>query len=399
MQTAVIYGDSSTEIKKLAEITEKKGSLASDPEEQRLMRSVLDNDKETIKEGKLIKEALNVGLNSFSPDLMFEQLVKNYSITKKLYGPTLIRELSGYDDKYIDENIRIPEFQKEIKKNINENIKKLKEDGALNKDGIITDKGVKIASLILYTEELDKLVPKGIFGEKIHKKRSVHGSKAGTRIFKRGDRYRDIAIKKSIKLAIRRNHKQLNEKDLHVFERQSRGQCYIIYALDASGSMKGKKLEACKKAGIALAYKAIEEKDKVGLMVFGSELKEAIEPSTDFPYLLDRITRVKASKQTDIATTLRRAVDLFPNDKVTKHLILLTDALPTIGEDPEKETLEEVSKARENGITISLIGVKLDKKGEKLAKKIVEIGLGRLYIVKNLDSVDKVVLEDYYGVI
>ena len=33
--------------------------------------------------------------------------------------------------------------------------------------------------------------------------------------------------------------------------------------------MKGPKIGACKRAGIALAYKAIEEKDKVGLIVFG----------------------------------------------------------------------------------------------------------------------------------
>ena len=37
----------------------------------------------------------------------------------------------------------------------------------------------------------------------------------------------------------------------------------IIYGLDASGSMKGNKLKAAKKAGIALAFKAIEEKNTV----------------------------------------------------------------------------------------------------------------------------------------
>ncbi|MFH2028871.1 MAG: VWA domain-containing protein [Nanoarchaeota archaeon] len=395
----MIYFDSHTEIKEIQEIDEKKGKLASQLEENKLMRSVLSNDKEKISEGKLIKDAINVGLNSFTPDLLFEQLVKNYSMTRKLFGPTLIRELTNYSDDYIDKNIRIPEFQKEIKQNIKKNIDKLKDDDLINKNGSITEEGIKLASLILYTEELDNLIPKGILGEKIHKKVSVHGSKQQTRNFKRSDRYRDIAIKKSVKLAIRRGHTNIHETDLKVFERQSKGQAHIIYALDASGSMRGKKIDACKRAGVALAFKAIEEKDKVGLIVFGSEIKEVIEPTTDFMELLKAITKVRASKQTDLVSTLRKSIELFPNENITKHLILLTDALPTIGKEPEKETLEEVSRAKDLNITISVIGINLDKKGRELAKKISELGNGRLYAIKDAKDVDKIVLEDYYSVI
>ena len=249
----------------------------------------------------------------------------------------------------------------------------------------------------MYFEELDKIIPEGILGEKIHKKASIYGSKEDYRNFKKGDRYKDIAIKKSAKLAIRRGHKKLNEKDLRVYKRQSKGQCYIIYALDASGSMKGKKIDACKKAGIALAYKAINEKDKVGLIVFGSEIKTIIEPTNDFSFLIKNITSARASKQTDFVSTLRKSIELFPNNEVTKHLILITDALPTIGKEPEKETLQEASIARNKGITISLIGINLDEKGKKLAEKIVELGEGRLYVIKDVENVDQVVLEDYYS--
>jgi len=78
-------------------------------------------------------------------------------------------------------------------------------------------------------------------------------------------------------------------------------------------------------------------------------------------------------------------------------LILITDALPTIGEEPENETLKEASIARNNGITISLIGINLNEKGRKLAEKIVEIGRGRLYVVRDTEKIDKIVLEDYYS--
>jgi len=395
----VIYFDSRQQIHEKEDIEELTGKLATQEIENKLMKSVLENDKETIEKGKLIRDSINQGLSSFTPDLIYQQLVKNYSIAEHIFGPSLLKLATGYNPDYIKKNINIPEFQKELRFRIQKNIEKLKEDGLLGKDNEITDKGIELASLVMYFEELDKLVPKGILGEKIHKRASIYGAKEDTRIYKKSDRYRDIAIKKSAKLAIRRGHKKLEENDLKVYERQSRGQSYIIYALDASGSMKGAKIDACKRAGIALAYKAIDERDKVGLIVFGSEIKTIVEPTSDFSYLLKNIAAARASKETDIVATLRKSIELFPNDNITKHLILITDALPTVGEEPEKDTLNEVSIARNKGITISLIGINLNEKGKKLAEKIVELGQGKLYVIKDIENVDSVVLEDYYGVI
>ena len=391
----MIYFDSEQQIHEKEKIEELTGKLSSQ-EERKLMRSVLENDKEMIEKGKLISDSINQGLSSFTPDIMYQQLVKNYSMAEHIFGPSLLKLATGYNPDYIKKNINIPEFQKELRFRIQKNIERLKEDGLLGKGNEITDKGIELASLVMYFEELDKLVPKGILGEKTHKKASIYGAKEDTRIYKKSDRYKDIAIKKSAKLAIRRGHKKLEEKDLKVYERQSRGQSYIVYALDASGSMKGAKIDACKRAGIALAYKAIDEKDKVGLIVFGSEIKTIVEPTSDFSYLLKNIAAAKASMETDIVATLRKAIELFPSEGITKHLMLITDALPTVGEEPEKDTLKEVSIARNKGITISLIGINLNEKGKKLAEKIVELGQGKLYVVKDIENIDKVVLEDYY---
>ena len=395
----MIYFHSEQNIEEQEKIEEASGKLSPQKEENKLMRSVLENDKETIEQGKLISDSINQGLSSFTPDMMFEQLVKNYSLAKQIFGPSLLKLASGYNPDYIKKNINIPEFRKELKFRIEKNVDALKEKGLFERDGTISEKGVELASLVMYFEELDKIIPKGILGERIHKKSSIYGSKEEFRNYRKGDRYRDIAIKKSAKLALRRGHKSLKADDLISFERQSKGKCHIVYALDASGSMKGKKIDACKKAGIALAYKAIDEKDKVGLIVFGSEIQTIVEPTSDFAFLLKKITSARASKQTDLTATLRKSIELFPHQGITKHLILITDALPTIGDDPEKSTLKEASLARNKGITISLIGINLDEKGKKLAERIVEIGDGKLYVVNNADNVDEIVLEDYYGVV
>ncbi|MBU0461225.1 MAG: VWA domain-containing protein [Nanoarchaeota archaeon] len=386
------------EISNFSRAEEITGKLEFNAVDDKLMHSVLENDQEKLNEGKIIEDAINQGISAFTPDKMFEQMVKNFSIAKQIFGESLIQQLSGYDPEYIERNINVPEFRKELKKRIEERVEKLMADKLVSKDGIITEKGIELASLVLYMEELDNIVPKGMTGERFHKKFYVYGDREDVKPFKKEHHYSDIALRKSIKTAIRRGHDKIHVEDLRSFERRSKGECYIIYALDASGSMKGKKVSTCKRAGIALAFNAIREKDNVGLIVFGTEVREIVLPTKDFTKLLTSITKVQAEAETDIAATIRKAVEMFPSENVTKHLLLLTDALPTRGDKPEEAALEAASLARSAGITISIIGINLDEKGKTLAEKLVAIGSGRLYAVKDLEEIGKIVLLDYYSV-
>jgi Mg-chelatase subunit ChlD len=386
----------STKLEELTPLDELSGKLASDPEEKRLMRSVIENDEEVVNDGKLVTTAMNTGISSFTPDMLFDKLVTNYKSAKNIYGESFLQEIAGYSENQIQRNLHIGEFQQELKKRIKDRLDKLKESGIIDKEGFLTDKAVKLSKMILYTEELDKLKSKGLLGEKQQKKSYSYGLKDVTKQFRK-DRYRDLAIRKTVRLAVRRQHTKIESNDLVAWERKNKGKRNIIYALDASGSMKGIKLVQCKKAGIALAYKAIKEKDKIGLVVFGKEVKSKIPPTNDFRKLLNAITSIVAKEKTNIALTIKEAVSMFPKEDASKHLILITDAMPTSGETPEHETLEAVAIAANKKITISVIGINLKKEGQEMAMKITEIGKGRLFAARNLENVDQLVLEDYYS--
>lgn len=389
---------SSVEVQAFSPIEAVQGKLKFQQLDDKLMHSVLENDKEVIEQGKLLEQAIDYGIHSLTPDLFMQQLVRHYKLTKQLYGERFLQELTGYEEGYIEKNIQIPEFQKELLKRIKEKLGKLQKEKLLGKSYEITEKGLELSALILAVQELDKFTATGMRGEKKQSRKGYIGMKGEIKAFQKRDRYRDIAIRKSLKKAMRRKHGTLQLSDLMSFERESKGQCYLIYALDASGSMKGEKIGICKKAGIALAYKAILERDKVGLIIFSGEVEHAIAPTEDFSTLLKEIVQATAGKETNIAKTIQKSLELFPQQKATKHLLLITDALPTAGKDPEQETLEQCSIARDKGITISLIGIQLDEKGRKLAEKMTEIGKGKFYLAKNLEEIDALVLEDYYGV-
>jgi Mg-chelatase subunit ChlD len=393
----VVAFDDYSEVSEQTPFEETRGSFSRSDSET--MHSIADSDQEKIDDGKLVSDAINQNLSSFNPDMMIEQMTRNFTLAKNLYGESIMRRISGYDANYIRKNIRIPEFRRQLLDRLAEKVEKLKQNEVLGPEGEITEKGYDLAGLVLYMEELDNLVPRGLFGEKVHKRSFAYGDKTDARNFRKGDRFRDVSLRKSVKAAAKRRHRSLGASDLVVMERKGRGKLAIVYALDASGSMRGMKMEICKKAGIALAYKAIAEKDEVGLLAFGSDIKERVFPTSRFDALLRTITRIRASMQTNIAETIRQSIGMFPQENSTRHLILLTDALPTYGNKPEEETLEAVSLARNAGITLSLIGINLDDKGVKFARKIVETGDGKFYVVKNLKELDKIVLEDYYAMI
>ncbi|MBI2142288.1 VWA domain-containing protein, partial [Candidatus Woesearchaeota archaeon] len=379
--TAKDYSDSAVKVKSYSTIEEFAGKLEINLD-RGLMRSVVENDKSTIDSGKLIADSINQGLSSFTVSSVFEQLVKNFSLAKSLFGSSVIRLLTGYEDEFVGRNIALPEFQKDILKRLEEKIESLRQEGLIDGDGAITERAVELASLILYTEELDKIAPRGSEG-RVQKTADHYGIKDETNRFRK-ERYRDIDLRKSVRKAVMRSHSTLLPDDLMSFRRKGKGRMNVIYGLDASGSMRGGKLEAAKKAGIALAYKAIDEKDEAGLVVFSSGIKAAVAPTHDFTWLLKEIARARASGQTGIAGTIRAAANLFPKTAASRHIVLITDAMPTRGANPEQETVEAAATAAAEGITISLAGINLDDTGIRVAGRIAEAGKGKLYAVKDL---------------
>lgn len=391
--------NSDVTVDELDSVEELSGKLSSSPDEERLMRSVLNNEDESIKDGKLVAEAINHGVGSFTPDIFFKNLVSDYRNAERLYGKTIIRALTEYSPEYVKKNLSIPEFKDALSQRIEKNIKELGKRGVVDEQGIISEQGVKLAALVLYTEELDSLITKGL-GKKESKERDSYGEKEDVvKFIKSRFRFKDVALKRSVHKAVRRGHTKIEMRDLQAYEREHKGKIQVIYAVDSSGSMRGDKIALAKRAGIALAFKAIEERNDVGLLIFTSKIEQAIPPMQDFKTLLMELVRMRAGLETDLAKTIKESVGLFSQNDCTKHLLLLTDMIPTKGEDPMRETLEAASGARDAGITISIVGIALDKEGEKLARKIVEIGNGRLYRVKNLERLDALLLEDYDALI
>jgi Mg-chelatase subunit ChlD len=381
----------------ISEAVERDRRLDDEDLDKQITDHIVEDDDNVRRDGKLMSDAINNGFSTFTPDMMFDKLQKDFSLAKNSFGERMLRLTTGYNPSFIRKNMKIPEFQRELKERLHKKFEQLEEDGLLKKNGSIAKKGYDLAALVMYTEELDNLATKGFQGEKETKKKLSQGEKKEVRDFRKGDHYKDLDINKTVRKALRRGRKKFETNDLQMSERESRGSVYVIYCFDSSGSMKGKKLEAAKKAGIALAFKVIEKRDKVGFISFSTEIREKVMPTLDFTHLLHKMTAIQGTKETNLTVALDEAMQMFPKGNVTKHVVIFTDALPTIGKDPEKEALQKVSMLRNEGISVSMIGLNLDAKGRAFAEKVTNIAQGKLYVIRDVENLDTIVLEDYYA--
>lgn len=387
-------GDDSSEVDEFSSAEELSGSPGRDADKDGLMNTVLEGDGENVDLGNMVLDSTSNGASVFTPELLMEKFVKDYRAAEKILGPSLIRRLSGFDPSFVEKNVNIPEFRRELEKQIRENISELKDKGALTKEGAWSEEAFELAAVVLAVQELDHLSAAGVLGRRVHKKRSVSGMRDEVRPFRK-DSYRSLNVQHSVKTALRRGHDRVEKSDLRAHEKEARGSASIVYALDASGSMKGAKIAQAKRAGVALAYKAIQSGDRVGLVVFEKHVQSSVAPTKDFSRLLSALSRVRPGSETDLAQSVRHAAELFSGRADTQHIMLLTDALPTVGADPDASVLEAVASVSGSGVSVSLIGIGLDSRGEELARKMVDLGNGRLSVVSDVEELDVIILEEY----
>jgi len=387
-----IYPEANSE-KKSQDVEELDGDLDSSSSKDKIMHSIIPVQKD-VENGNLINEALSKGLSSFNPDMMYQNLVNNFRTAKELYGETIIRQMTGYGNEDLERNMNIPEFQREVKESIKRNTKELIKEKILNNNGTICRDSFHLVKLSMLLE-LDNFCSKSNFGKEIIDQKDIHGENDETINYKKGMPYKDISVKASTKVALRRKHEKLDISDLRTITKKSKNKNSIIYALDASGSMKGQKIKMSKQAGVSLAYFALDNHDEVGMVIFSKDISKNQNLTSDFNLIINNLIDVVAKGKTDIVKALEKCLDLLDNSSNNKHVVLITDGLANVGDDPTKEVLSSVMKLKSQKITVSVIGIDVDKEGEKLGRKITELSGGNLYIAKPTDDLSSIVLQDY----
>ncbi|XP_052465329.1 inter-alpha-trypsin inhibitor heavy chain H3 isoform X1 [Carassius gibelio] len=159
----------------------------------------------------------------------------------------------------------------------------------------------------------------------------------------------------------------------------------VVFIIDKSGSMSGKKIEQTRMAMLKI-LSDLDEDDHFGLITFSGhietwkpELLKATEGNVEEAKMF--VKRINSGGSTDINDAVLKAVDMinnYPQEGSASILILLTDGDPTTGETDPAKILENVKKAISGKFPLYSLGFGFDVNFEFLKKLSLENnGVGR----------------------
>ncbi|MEO2240478.1 MAG: AAA family ATPase [Euryarchaeota archaeon] len=364
----------------------------------------IEGDERYVFSARVLRSLLNRGIEYLRPDQLAESLVTSAAHVKSRYGREFIEDITGYRYEEIARRQHDYAFIDDLEERIRERLGVLEELGFIRpsyQGGVsITTKGKELAAFSALVEELEAFEGRE-FGQHAAKRLSVHGTgdRAYAREYRRGDPYSTIDVRKSIRTSVRRGRRRVLPEDLRARDREEEVRLDLVYVIDTSGSMAGDRIDAAKRAAIALTHFSLRHRDRVGIVEFNSRARVVTDITSDVERIITRVISLKPGGATDVGDAIRVGVRLFERSGGRDrgwHMILLTDGIPTKGEpDPETKAVSEAIAAARRGVTISTIGVRLPREGRQLIEQIASITGGRSYHITDPEELTLVTLNEY----
>lgn len=172
----------------------------------------------------------------------------------------------------------------------------------------------------------------------------------------------------------------------------------LIFVIDSSGSMSGKKIIQAKDA-VRFIINHLNENDKFSLVdfddgvnVLSSEIIPANRENRERALLF--VDEIEDSGGTNINGALIQALQMTVSGKRPNYILFLTDGLPTVGVTEVAEILRNIKKANELECRIFVFGVGYDVNTELLDRISTENRGTSIYVDENEDL--EVAVSNYY---
>jgi Ca-activated chloride channel family protein len=168
----------------------------------------------------------------------------------------------------------------------------------------------------------------------------------------------------------------------------------VVFVIDRSGSMQGKKIEQAKGA-LKFLIQRMGPKDRFNIVTYAAEVDafsaELTAPGSDrISAALMHIEAIQARGGTNIQAALDAALAQLTSKDRTSQIVFLTDGLPTVGERDERKICEHVRKANLNGARVVAFGVGHDVNGVFLDRVAAQNSGLSEYVLPNEDIEEKV---------
>jgi Ca-activated chloride channel family protein len=172
----------------------------------------------------------------------------------------------------------------------------------------------------------------------------------------------------------------------------------VAIVVDRSGSMQGEKLESVKKALLNVAG-MFSERDQVSLIVYDDHVQTLHSGAFDRTSFEKLVANITSGGSTNLEGGLKQGLqqvsqhtsvlEYRPQPNTINHVLLLSDGLANVGVDSPEGLASLVKQYREEGLTVSTVGVGSDY-DENIMTSVAKAGQGKYYFMESPSQAEQI---------
>ncbi|NMO13975.1 DUF3520 domain-containing protein [Pyxidicoccus fallax] len=184
--------------------------------------------------------------------------------------------------------------------------------------------------------------------------------------------------------------------------RHERKPSHLVFVIDVSGSMNLENRLGLVKRALRLLVDELDERDRVSLVVYGSEARQVLGPTSaeDKDVLLDAIDGLTTEGSTNAQAGLELGYRL-----AAKHLrkgginrvILCSDGVANNGITHAYGIWDRVKDQAKKGITLSTVGFGMGNYNDVLMERLSHVGEGNYAYVDKLEEAHRIFVRNLTG--
>jgi Ca-activated chloride channel family protein len=176
----------------------------------------------------------------------------------------------------------------------------------------------------------------------------------------------------------------------------------LVFCIDVSGSMGIENRLGLVKRALRLLVNELDERDRVGIVVYGTNARVLLEPITaeQKPQVLAAIEELRPEGSTNAQAGIREAYKMAARHlrpRQTNRIVLCSDGVANNGVTDADAIFAEVKKEADRGITITTVGFGMGNYNDILMERLAHIGNGNYAYVDRLEEARRLFVTQLSG--
>ncbi len=176
----------------------------------------------------------------------------------------------------------------------------------------------------------------------------------------------------------------------------------LTFVIDVSGSMGRENRLGLAKRSLTKLVDQLTDDDRVAIVVYGTNARVVLEPTSDHRDILRAIDRLRPEGATNaeagISLGYQLASDNF-RQRRNNRVVLISDGVANVGNTAYDKILRHIEDEREDGITLTVIGVGMGNYNDILMEQLADNGDGNYFYVDNDREARRLFTTDLVGLL